>query len=100
MSALELKEKGLSESIDKKDFLVGEGCEKCLNTGYLSRIGIAELLQNSVEIHDLILSHASPEKIKNTAIKLGFKDMIYDGLEKIFSGITTFEELLRVTKNV
>ena len=57
-----------------------------------------ELLELNPEIHDLILQHAPSEKIKAAAEKDGFKNMIHDGIEKVFAGITTFEEILRTTR--
>jgi len=99
MGALEKRETGLSENIEKLNFKIGKGCKKCFQTGYSGRIGIFELLKPNKEIHDLILSHASVEKIKSAAEKDGFRDIIADGLDKVFKGFTTFNELLRVTKS-
>ena len=85
--------------LKEKTFNAGQGCEACLDTGYLGRVGMFELLELNKEIHDMVLEHASPEKIKDTAEASGFKDMTTDGLEKVFAGITTFEEVLRTTRN-
>jgi type II secretory ATPase GspE/PulE/Tfp pilus assembly ATPase PilB-like protein len=87
------------DKISKQKFTVGEGCEHCLGTGYRDRVGIFELLETNKEIGELILGRASSEKIKAVAEKHGFKDMLYDGLDKIFNGTTTFEEVLRTTRN-
>lgn len=98
--ALEEKEKGLSNKIKNRTFRIGKGCEKCFQTGYLGRLGIFELLTPNKEIHDLVLNHGSAEDIELAAKKSGFNDMITDGLEKVFEGITTFSEILRETKTV
>lgn len=93
-----LEEKGLLEKIEELNFKFGKGCEKCLFTGYLERVGIFEILTPSKEIHDLILLHSPSEKIEEIAKKQGFENMVVDGINKVLDGITTFEEVLRVTK--
>jgi len=100
VAALEKRKEGLMSELESHTFHVGAGCEKCFGTGYLGRIGIFELLQPDKEIHDLILKHESADVIKSAAEKNGFQDMITDGIEKVFKGITTFDEVLRTTKNV
>ncbi|MFC1789774.1 GspE/PulE family protein [Patescibacteria group bacterium] len=100
IESLERKEKELSKKIKNVTFKTGKGCKKCLNSGYQDRIGIYEILVPNKEIHDLVLKHASTEKIKDAAIKNGFHEMIDNGLDKVFDGVTTFEEILRVTKNI
>lgn len=100
LEALEAKERGLSKKIQKQTFRIGQGCEKCFQTGYHERIGIFELLSPNKEIHDLILQHKPAESIEVSAIKNGFRNMITDGIDKVFKGTTTFDEVLRVTKNV
>ncbi|MCX7680309.1 MAG: ATPase, T2SS/T4P/T4SS family, partial [Spirochaetes bacterium] len=74
----------------------GRGCEKCLNTGYMGRIGIYELLEVDSEIRKLILAHADSNEIKDYAIKKGMVTLLQDGLQKAAAGITTVEEVLRV----
>ncbi len=83
----------------KEKFLIGCGCDACMNTGYRGRIGIFELLEMNKTIHDLVLQKVGSEKIRKEAKKFGFKEMIVDGLEKVFAGTTTFEEILRATRN-
>lgn len=97
MEALERNGKNISD-MAKIQFRIGSGCETCLGTGYSGRIGMFELLELNPEIHDLILQHAPAEKIKAAAEKEGFKTMIHDGIEKVFAGVTTFEEILRTTR--
>ena len=99
LEALEEKEKGLSSSLAEIDFRAGKGCDKCFQTGYAGRIGIFEILSPTKTIQNLILNHESAEKIERAAKKEGFKDLIFDGIEKVFAGATTFAEVLRVTRN-
>ena len=99
MAVLEKREKGLYNKLSEMTFLRGKGCESCFQTGYSGRVGIFELLTPNKEVHDLILNHQSSESIKSAAEKEGFHSMISDGVDKIFSGTTTFEEVLRTTKS-
>lgn len=93
-----LKRKDIID-LSKMEFAIGKGCDHCLNTGYSGRLGLCELLELDKDIHDLILEHAPAEKIKESAEKRGFKSIIEDGVEKVLLGKTTFDEVLRVTRN-
>ena len=75
----------------------GEGCQNCNNTGYSGRTGIYEILVITEGIRDLILKKASSSELKAKAIEEGMTTMLEDGLEKVLAGITTIEEILRVT---
>lgn len=86
------------KDMQEHKFRIGTGCDACMNTGYHGRVGIFEILEVDKTIHDLIIGHADPERIKTAAKKNGFRDMIADGLEKVFNGTTTLEEVLRVTR--
>ncbi len=85
------------EDLQNKIFFKGKGCEECLHTGYQGRTAIVELLEISEPIESLILSQASSGEIRRTAVELGMKTLRRAGLEKVFKGITTLEEVLRVT---
>lgn len=76
----------------------GANCEECGNSGYSGRIGIYEVMLVDDEIRMAILRRASSDEIKKIAIKNGMTTMIEDGMKKVFEGITTIEEILRVTK--
>ncbi len=76
----------------------GKGCNACNNTGYKGRTGIYELLLMNETLREMILHKESSNKIHAKALEMGMKPMIRDGLEKIFAGITTPEEVQRVTK--
>lgn len=75
-----------------------KGCNKCDNTGYLGRMGIYEVLEMNEEIGKLIVSRASTEDIQSISIKNGMITMQQDGFLKALEGITTVEEVLRVTR--
>lgn len=76
----------------------GKGCKICHNTGYSGRIGIFEILEISKDIKALIVKKSDSEVIAQQAIKEGMTTMLDDGLDKIKKGLTTLEEVLRVTK--
>ncbi|MBN1788331.1 MAG: Flp pilus assembly complex ATPase component TadA [Sedimentisphaerales bacterium] len=78
-------------------FYRGIGCKKCRNTGYIGRIAIHEFLVPTLEVQGLISEHASLRKIRELAIKGGMKSLRIDGLQKVSAGITTIDEILRVT---
>lgn len=80
-------------------FYKGAGCSKCSFTGYYGRTMIAEVLQITDEIAKLISEGATKFEIYEYAIThTNFKPMIYDGIKKALQGVTTVEEVLRVTK--
>lgn len=79
-------------------FYRGEGCDKCMNTGYKGRVGIFELMLPNDEIRALTVAKASTTEIRKTALKNGMKTMQEDGIEEVKAGVTTLEEVLRVTQ--
>ncbi len=81
-----------------KEIWFGEGCEYCSNTGYRGRIAIFEVLPITDEIRELIMQRASVREIKERAISLGMRTLREDGIEKVKNGITTIDEVLRVTQ--
>ncbi len=80
-----------------KKFFFGQGCESCAGSGYKGRIVIHEILVADEEVRAAILRKASSSEIKQIAIKNGMTTMLEDGFKKALSGITTIEEVLRVT---
>lgn len=74
-----------------------EGCENCNHTGYKGRIGIYEVLSNNEEIQKMIVTGSISEAIEAAAIKAGMLPMQLDGFVKALLGMTTIEEILRVT---
>jgi len=76
----------------------GRGCSLCQKTGYLGRTGIFEILEITEPIKKLVMVKANASQIKEEAQRLGMKTMLEDGFEKVEKGITTIDEILRVTK--
>ena len=76
----------------------GRGCAKCHHTGYKGRCGIFELLLMDHEMKHMILTTANANAIKEQAIKNGMITLRQDGAMKVLQGITTIEEVFRVSK--
>ncbi|MFO7577355.1 MAG: type II secretion system ATPase GspE [Pelovirga sp.] len=79
-------------------FFRGRGCTQCLQVGYLGRTGLYELLEVNDAIRQLVTSNADAASIRRQAQKNGMKPLRLAGLEKVLSGQTTIEEILRVTQ--
>ncbi len=75
----------------------GRGCSQCNNSGYKGRIALYEILTLKDELKEMILEGASSDELKKTAIRLGMRTLRVSGLAKIKSGVTTVEEIVRVT---
>jgi type II secretory ATPase GspE/PulE/Tfp pilus assembly ATPase PilB-like protein len=99
-SSAELNTVGIYTFIEKLKFYRGIGCDNCKHTGYQGRTSIHEILVVNEKIRKLITNRASVSMIREEAVRNGFKDMRFDGLKKVISGITTIEELFRVTRDV
>ena len=84
--------------ISKAKIFSGRGCEACKRTGYRGRTAIYEILVMSEPIRELVLKSSSSEQIKQKAISLGMKTLGQDGWKKIQMGITTPQEVMRVTQ--
>ncbi len=79
-------------------FLQGAGCEACSRFGYLGRTAIHEFMLMGDVLRPLVLARASASMIRDAAIKEGMLTLRQDGLLKAAEGITTIEEVLRVTE--
>ncbi len=86
------------QGIENLLFYRGKGCKQCSNTGYKGRLGIYEVLEITAEISELILKKASASELKKQAEKQKMLTIIEDGFIKAKNGITTIEEIMRVTK--
>jgi type IV pilus assembly protein PilB len=75
----------------------GRGCEECSNTGYRGRIGIYEVMPLNDAIRELVLKRASAGEIKKLAISQGMRTLRKSAILKCKQGITTVEEVVRVT---
>ncbi len=78
----------------------GKGCKECLKTGYSGRTGIYEILILDEDIRKMITEKVESHIIKKEAIKKGMNTLMEDGLIKVKEGITTIEEVLRVTQEI
>lgn len=95
----ELKEIGLEVS-DLEDGLLyhGTGCANCFQTGYVDRVAIYEILPVTEPVKEQVMARASAAAIKRAALDRGCRTLRQDGAEKVRTGITTVEEILRVTQ--
>jgi type IV pilus assembly protein PilB len=82
---------------DGMAFYRKKGCPRCNQTGYKGRIGIFQLLAMTEDLASLAASKASREDIERAALETGMKSLWDDGLAKVAAGLTSIEELARVT---
>ncbi|TGU72262.1 type IV-A pilus assembly ATPase PilB [Geomonas terrae] len=75
----------------------GTGCPKCNGTGYKGRVGFYQVMPMLEPIKEMILNGANTAEIKRESMRLGIKTMRQSGLTKLIEGVTSFEEVLRVT---
>lgn len=76
------------------------GCKECAGTGYRGRLCLTEILVMNDDIRRCIMQHANAAEIKDVAIQHGMETMHRNGLRKVMSGVTTLEEVIRVTEEV
>ena len=76
----------------------GTGCSHCAQTGYIGRTGIYELLPMSSAIKEAIIKKLPAEGVRRVALQEGVRSMRADGIRKVLDGVTTLEELARVTR--
>jgi general secretion pathway protein E len=88
-----LYEKELGEK--RTEFLYGQGCNSCANTGYHGRCGVYEILEMDEDIRLMIQNNTSAGAIREKAIKTGMVSMWRDGMLKVKQGITTPYEVIR-----
>jgi type II secretory ATPase GspE/PulE/Tfp pilus assembly ATPase PilB-like protein len=88
--------KGTTE--DKLTFYRGAGCKQCGDEGYKGRMGIYEILEITKNIQDLINKNATGHEIKAGAEAEGMVSIVEDGFAKALQGLTSLEEIMRVTK--
>ena len=94
-----LKQAGLTaEMLAGAKLMKGEGCNHCNRSGYRGRIAVYEIMRLTSAIRELIFQNASTAKIRDLAIEQGMTTLYQDGLQKVVDGITTLEEVYRVTK--
>jgi len=95
----ELQEIGLSLSdISGNMIYKGKGCHHCMGTGYWNRTGIYEVLPISTTVREMIIDRGGANKIKQEAVNEGMATLRMDGARKVIQGLTTVQEVLRVTQ--
>ena len=94
-----LKGIGLRPEIAKKaNFMKGKGCSNCNKSGYRGRMGIYELMTMTTEIREMTFKGESTEAIRRLARRQGMRTLFEDGMIKALKGLTTIDEVLRITK--
>jgi type IV pilus assembly protein PilB len=82
---------------DGMSFYRKRGCPRCNQTGYKGRVGIFQLLEMTEDLATLAAKHASREEIERAALSGGTRTLWDDGIAKVAAGLTSIEELARVT---
>jgi type IV pilus assembly protein PilB len=85
------------EEVVTKKFYRGRGCATCNNTGFKGRTGLYEWLPINNQLRDMINHGCSTEKLREVALQTGMIPLRESGLEKVFGGVTTIEEVIRET---
>jgi general secretion pathway protein E len=93
-------ELGLRKFSSKSDVTLyhAKGCKECGQTGFIGRVSIIEMLPMSDHLRTQVMRHATSTELRTEAIKEGMVTMYEDGMKKAMNGVTTFEEVLRVTR--
>jgi type IV pilus assembly protein PilB len=94
----EMKEFLAMHSFDTDEIWAAKGCDKCRNTGYSGRIGIYELLTVDDQLRDTIARNPNVSEFRRMCIERGMVTLRADGMRKVAKGITTVQEVLRVTE--
>jgi len=86
------------EGADASGWRRGAGCEQCLHTGFFGRVGLFEFLAVDDTVRGLILEQADALAIRRAAVDAGLVTLQQDGVRKVLAGVTTPDEVLRVTE--
>ncbi len=84
--------------LEKAKLKIGRGCKECSNTGYKGRMGLYELLNFDEDIRKLLLEQIAASPIAKLAREKGMRPLWEDGIMKVAQGLTTYEEILRVSQ--
>ncbi len=95
-----LKRLNLELGVDLKGqkFYRGKGCDECGHKGYSGRIGIYEVLPITEDVRNLVIKKSTSDDIQKQAVEDGMVTMLVDGLDKVASGLTTIEEVMRAVR--
>ncbi len=85
------------EDVLDKKFYHGRGCAACNNTGFKGRTGLYELMLINDRLREQINHGASTEQLRDVALQTGMRPLRVAGMEKVYSGVTTLEEVIRET---
>jgi general secretion pathway protein E len=86
------------KQLERKTLYRKRGCAACMNTGYRGRTAIFEILIPAETIKRLILKTSDANQIQDAAMKRGMMNLLADGARKVLAGVTTIEEVFRVTR--
>ena len=86
------------DALDGREIFRSVGCRECRHVGYTGRMGIYELLTANDEIRELALKRTSSWEIRKVAVKCGMRTLRMDAWDKVVTGDTSVDEVLRVTK--
>ena len=90
---------GLPPEIAKKaNFMRGKGCNHCNKRGYRGRMGIFELMSMTTQIREMTFKGESTQNIRKVARKQGMRTLFEDGMIKALKGVTTLDEVMRITQ--
>jgi type IV pilus assembly protein PilB len=88
------------EMLKGATFMKGRGCAHCQKSGYKGRLGIFELMVMNSKIRELAFQGAPTNEIRRAAVGSGMNVMFNDGVQKVLRGITSFDEVFRVSKRM
>jgi type IV pilus assembly protein PilB len=95
----EMKEFLTMQGFDSDATFKGKGCDKCRKTGYSGRLGIYELLILDDSLRDLVTQNPDVVQLRKLCRERGLVTLRQDGFDKVMKGLTTVDEILRVTEN-
>jgi type IV pilus assembly protein PilB len=87
------------QGFDAKAVYQGKGCDRCRKTGYSGRLGIYELLVMDDALRDMVTRNPDVNQLRRMCRERGLVTLREDGFQKVMQGITTVDEILRVTEN-
>jgi general secretion pathway protein E len=97
-SQAELTDMGLTRSDLKNPVFRGKGCSSCSQSGYRGRCGIFEFLPATDEIKSGIIRNVDAATLKKLAVQSGMRTLRDDGVQRVLAGVTSFDEVMRVTR--
>jgi len=86
------------QSFDPDEIWVAKGCDRCRNTGYSGRVGVYEMLTVDDQLRDIIARNPNVAEFRRLCIERGMVTLRQDGMRKVAKGLTTIQEVLRVTE--